>query len=587
MTRSIRAGELEVTLTGDLQGFEATLSTQELQTGLHEVTVTLTAPAPAKPPAVKLGWMLPAIDIGAMWTTAADRRRGLNVDWGQPMTANSTSHAPVICLHSFDGTNRLTFACSDAMTPTKLMAGIVEESAEFTCSVGLLHELHPQIDRYSATIRIDTRPINYAESLGEVSDWWASLPGYAPAPVPDVARLPMYSTWYSFHQNIDTARILDQCRLAKGMGCEAVIVDDGWQTTDSARGYAYCGDWEPVRVPHMKQFVADVQAIGMKFLLWYSVPFVGKHTAAFERFKGKYLYHNDRLGASTLDPRLPEVREYLIGIYERHLREWNLDGFKLDFVDSFHPTEETVGLTGGGRDYDSVYEAADRLLSDVITRLRAIKPDIMVEFRQSYVGPLMRKYGNLFRAGDCPNDAMANRIRTIDIRLLSGNTAAHADMMMWHPGEPTESAALQLLNVLFSVPQVSVLLDRVPADHVAMLRFWLAFWREHRDVLLDGRLLPAHPESLYPHVVARTTEKTIVAIYDDTVADVPANDAGQSFIINATRGSRVVVRLERSLGERTVESRDCRGNVVASERKRLDRGIHELAIPAAGLGTIR
>ena len=24
---------------------------------------------------------------------------------------------------------------------------------------------------------------------------------------------------------------------------ESIIVDDGWQTDDNNRGYAYCGDW--------------------------------------------------------------------------------------------------------------------------------------------------------------------------------------------------------------------------------------------------------------------------------------------------------------------------------------------------------
>ena len=61
--------------------------------------------------------------------------------------------------------------------------------------------------------------------------------------------------------------------------------------------------------------------------------------------------------------------------------------------------------------------------------------------------------------------AGTDRIRTIDVRLLAGNTAVHADMLMWNYAEPVETAALQLLNVLFSVPQVSVRLEAVPAEH--------------------------------------------------------------------------------------------------------------------------
>ena len=28
------------------------------------------------------------------------------------------------------------------------------------------------------------------------------------------------------------------------MGFKAAILDDGWQTDDTNRGYGYCGDWE-------------------------------------------------------------------------------------------------------------------------------------------------------------------------------------------------------------------------------------------------------------------------------------------------------------------------------------------------------
>ena len=169
------------------------------------------------------------------------------------------------------------------------------------------------------------------------------MPGYEPAGVPESARLPMYSTWYSFHQDLDPGRIEEQCRLAKELGCEAVIVDDGWQTTSNERCYAYTGDWEPTpeKVPDMRAYVDRVHALGMKVLLWYSVPFVGRHSKAWERFSGMLLEEIERLGASVLDPRFPELREFLIGTYESALREWDLDGFKLDFVDSFGTSRET------------------------------------------------------------------------------------------------------------------------------------------------------------------------------------------------------------------------------------------------------
>ena len=57
-----------------------------------------------------------------------------------------------------------------------------------------------------------------------------------------------------------------------------MIVDDGWQTLDSKRGYAFTGDWKPERIPEMKRFVDAVHERGMKILLWYAMSLVGERS---------------------------------------------------------------------------------------------------------------------------------------------------------------------------------------------------------------------------------------------------------------------------------------------------------------------
>ncbi len=221
------------------------------------------------------------------------------------------------------------------------------------------------------------------------------------------------------------------------------------------------------------------------------------------------------------------MRQYLIDKYVAALKDWDLDGFKLDFVDQFVPDTSSTAGNAEGRDYASVNEAVDRLLTDVMTALRAVKPDIMIEFRQSYIGPLMRKYGNMFRAGDTPDDALTNRVSTTDIRLLAGNTAVHSDMLMWHKEGSTAAAALQLLNVLFSVPQISVKLDEIPAEQLKMLGFWLKFWRKNRSILLDGQFMPGSPALNYPFITATDKKDQITVVFDaNTVVRTNAGLSG-------------------------------------------------------------
>ena len=440
----VKVGGIEVRLGGEGEGFRGSLTTSTLESGVGLVHLRIESDEAARPPVFRLSWSHPLVSVHGFWHSGAGFDRSLRVDWGKGVYSKATSGAPVGCLYDLEGRNRLTFALSDALNPATFHAGVHEESGEVNCWIRLFDEPLGPLGVYETALMLDTRDLPYHEALSDVSRWWADLPGYEPAGVPETARLPMYSTWYSFHQDLDPGRVEEQCRLAKELGCEAVIVDDGWQTTSNERGYAYTGDWEPApeKVPDMRAHVDRVHALGMKFLLWYSVPFVGLHSRAWHRFSGMLLEEIERLGAGVLDPRFPEVREFLIETYESALREWNLDGFKLDFVDSFGTSRET----GGGRDYDGVPEAVDRLLEETIVRLRRIKPDVMVEFRQSYVGPLMRKYGNMFRAMDCPNDAVENRMHTLDIRLLCGDTATHSDMLTWHARASTQTGTCRQLS---------------------------------------------------------------------------------------------------------------------------------------------
>jgi len=586
----VEAGGREVALSGgEGSGFRGSLSVEKAEAGVELVRVRIAADEAGRPPAFHLSWSRPTAGVHGYWHPGGKHDKGLAVSWSGGFRSKATSSAPVGCLYGLDGTNRLTFALSDALGTVSVKAGVEEESAEIVCSVGFFEAPVAPFAEYEATLRLDSRDVPYYEALAGVGHWWAGMPGYGPAPVPETARLPMYSTWYGFHQDLDPGRVEGQCRLAKELGCEAVIVDDGWQTTSSERGYAHTGDWEPVKekFPDMAAHVGRVHGLGMEYLLWYSVPFVGYESEAYRRFDGRLLNRMDRHSAGVLDPRFPEVREFLISTYEAALRGWDLDGFKLDFVDAFEPPTGQTPELGGGRDYDGVPEAVDRLLTDTMGRLRSIKPDVMIEFRQSYVGPLMRKYGNMFRAGDCPNDAVENRVRTLDIRLLCGDTAAHGDMLMWHPDDSVESAALQVMNVLFGVPQISVLLDEIPPEHLEMLRFWLGLWREHRDVLLDGEIAPLHPDSLYPVVLARTNEKLAAASYTDAVVRLEGGLPPTLLVVNGTLADGVVLGLSEDAGTREIEARDCRGRVAHKENVELMKGLHEIDVPAAGVAFVR
>ena len=579
-----RAAGFDIEVIGDLQGFTLTSQTHKIAAGLEVLELTLRSPQPAVPPQFSLKWAIPSHDVAGHWMTGHGQTKTIHPDWsgGRLQTSMLAREAPVSCLFSSDDRNVLTFAVSDALNTLSVGSGVREEDGLIYNEVVFFGERHEALAEYSVQLRIDRRPVRYEVALHDVGEWWAAMPIHTPAPTPEPARLPIYSTWYNYHQNLDAAELLKDVAVAKQLGYGSIIVDDGWQTLDSNRGYAYTGDWEPARIPDMKGFVAHCHDIGVKVLLWYAVPFMGKNARAAARFKDKSLRFDERLGAYVLDPRYPEVREYLVDTYLRAIRDWQIDGFKLDFIERFVADQDTVLETGNGRDYASVNAAADRLMTDVMTALKRVKPDAMVEFRQAYIGPLIRKYGNMFRASDSPNAYLANRVKTIDLRLLSGNTAVHADMLMWHEREPVETAAFQFLNVLFSVPQLSVKLREIPKDHVAMVKFYTAYWIANRDVLLDAPIEATAPLANYPMVSARTREKQIIALYADMVArvrDVPP----RLDLVNAKHSRGIVIVADKNAGEYGYEVRNCEGRSVARGTVRLGPTPQEIDVPVSGL----
>ena len=569
-----------VTVTLDARAGEAP--------GIEYLDVHVTCAAPTRPRPITVRWEYPVVNVHHRTGSQPQTRL---TGMGRPrVRCSAAREAPVWCMFNYAGDNALTFALADAINTSELSAQHAEETGRLTCRVELLVDPVPPLTSYRTTIRFDRRPLRYEDVLRDVAAWWAAMPQYRPAAVPEHARLPMYSTWYSFHLGITPEAIERQCELAKPMGMDSVIVDDGWQTDDKNRGYAYCGDWEAAasKFPDFRGHVDRVHALGMKYLLWFSVPFVGVHSRAFARFQGKFL-DPDPEGKRqwfTLDPRFPDVREYLIGVYERCLSQFDLDGFKLDFIDSFGTREQTRDAFGDGRDHESVPEAADRLMTDIMARLRALKPNVMVEFRQSYIGPAMRKYGNIFRVGDEPNHAAGNRVGSMVLRALSGDTAIHCDMVMWHPDDTVESAAMQLLHALFTVPQISVPLDAVPAAHVAMIRRYLAFWREHRDVLLDGRIHALQPQHAYTAVVSETKTKVAAAAYADGFVPLPTVGDRTLLLVNGTLGGRVVIETPGDLGRRRVRVWSCTGACVQDREIPLGAGLHALAIPPAGTAEV-
>ena len=571
---------LDFKITGGNEGAKIDVKQTE-KDGFLYVDVNITFQKEETPLLTNFECHVPTINNYSVWAPLFKGTRHLCPSWGRTIAESRLAVGmPVIQMISKKDQNSLCFASSDTKSPTKISVGAREHDAQTGVYISLFTSLMAPIKEYKATWRFDMRPIPYYDALYDVVAWWEKDFGLTSSYVPDAARMPMDSLWYSFHQKLNVDDIIEECRLAKPLGMDTVIIDDGWQTEDSSGGYAYCGDWEVAKskMGDMKELVDRLHEIGIKVMLWYSIPFVGIYSKKYHEFKDMLLnpWHNNT--AFALDPRYKKVRDYLVKNYVDAINNWGLDGLKLDFIDFFALTDEAV-KPDERRDYISLEDAIDALMTEVNQKLTAINPEILIEFRQRYVGPYIRKYGNMLRVTDCPNDSLSNRRGIIDLRFTSGTTAIHSDMVMWNANEPVEHAALQLASVVYSVPQVSVKLNQLPADHVQMIKHYLGFWRANRDVLLDGKLTAEEPWANYSAARSTLGDKEVISAYSNQFVECKV---ANSTLINCTNADSLIVKGCKGRNYNIV---DCLGNKVGEGV--IDSDLFEVKVPLCGILTAK
>ena len=591
LVKSVQVGDVTVSCD-DARGWSFSASCAA-ENGAEVVTVDLSSPVETQPPKFDVDFKFSGADVHHVWSTDFSRR-DMTV-WpslwpeGKKYVSQLAREAPLLSAVNANDRAKLTMATSEAFNKVIMRMFVHERTCNVSCGFTYFTELAAPASSYRVKIRIDRRERFWADSVREASDWVGSAAGFRPAPVPEAAFDPLYSSWYAYLQDVHDKPLEEEARLAASLGMKTMILDDGWQKEKSVSFYSAVGDWMPVksRFPDMKAHVDAVHNAGLKYMLWLSVPYIGDETEIWKRFEKKLLTIPGGKGpgrVGVLDPRFPDVREYLLQTYERVIRDWGFDGVKLDFIDCFvlGGKDRAEAENYAGRDIKSLPVAVDVLMKEVNRRLRKINPDVLIEFRQRYMGPAIRQYGNMIRAADCPADMASNRRRICNLRLTSGSTAVHGDMLVWSADETPEGAALPILSSLFGVIQYSMVLQTIPERHREVVRHWLRFSQEHRDALMRGDFRPHQPHAGFPLVEAENASERIAAVYvAGTMAATGALDK-PVYLINATGEKSLVAELPAAAN---VEYFDTFG--VKTGSAKVGAGLQRLDIPASGYALIK
>ena len=517
------------------------------------------------------------------WDSRCAIARDLAPHWDDVFTSMISRNSPVSCYFDGAGRNSYCWALSECKKLMRLKNGIDDQFGNLTLQFSFGTRQYTNQVHTKIVLRIDKRPVTMRQAVADVHSWWEKDWGLTPLQVPSTAKDPLYSFWYSYHKEVDEKTVEEKCRWAKDLGFDICIVDDGWQADELVHGYFRCGDWVPApsKITDMAAHVKRVHDIGMKYILWYAVPLMGHESDHFDHFKNMLLRDEPGLHAAILDPRYKEAREFMINTYKKALLEWNLDGFKLDFVDTWCDTPDNAPYNEN-MDIPALQDAVDACMTGIVEELLKIKPDVLLEFRQSYVGPHMKRFGNMFRVGDCAGNYLRNRSSILDLRMMMGDQAVHSDMLMMCPYEKVENNAIQIVSCMFGVLQYSGRMEEMTKELAEMSVFWLNFMKDHKDLLLEGKLEAYEPHLVYTWAKSTLDNECALGVYaiDKCVRPEPVDTI---YLANGCSGNRVLVELE---GDYDVKVVDCRGRVQSQGRQTFS-GITVLPIPSGGLAVLK
>ena len=561
--------------------------------GVGYVKVSMTAPKPTRRPQVEVAFRkADAGDIRTLWRSSLGcrprDRAGMLPYTGHASFASS--YAYQMPLYAFLDANDgcvLTLAASESKDRVLFRGGTEEGPnsilATFTFNAS---DAETPADAWEVTVRCDARRLAADRAIPAAAAWMRRADPSPDYPVPDAAFEPIYQTWCAYHREITDAIVEREADEALKLGLGTVLIDDGWQAP-RVNGHFY-GEGLPVP-RYTDDFAAHVRRLhekGLKVALWFPMTIFTDDCSIADSFRPQTLYRTS-WGPYVWDPRFGDLREYLLGRLETAVRDWKVDGLKLDYGDSWGIDYvdkwklAPLGKDLAGRDRADVSDAAQAFVNEMRRRLTAINPDVTIEFRQMYMGIGMLKGCTQMRVQDCPGSQRDIRNGIASLRLTSGPTAVMTDPVQWGRDESDVQVAESILSSIFSVGQYSVRLVDTKPSHKRLLAHWVRFQNDHRAALQHGDFRVQGLTYDAPVLIGETAEERIVGVYvPGFVAACGAPDR-RVIVLNGTGGDAVTVRFDAA----------CTGTRYNPFGEKLDEvvlpaGLSELSLPRGGYAVI-
>lgn len=400
----------------------------------------------------------------------------------------------------------------------------------------------------------------------------------------DAAWDATWCTWTAFSSaTMNTENVLANARHARDLGIKTIILDDGWfgpGLDDDGDQPLNIGDYypDPAKFPDLPKLVRDMQALGMRVLLWHAPLCVANTSQVYPRmqqylmrFNGREFYSSNDL--AQLCPANPHVRAYVYDEIDRMLRTYGVDGFKLDLFNCLPPGR--CECATHEHDIADSVQAVAELLSGIWERVRRHNPNALVELKQDYGNTQFAQYGTMVRAGDTAYDADTNARRCFYTQAVA--QCVHNDYLVTSVHtDPDAMALLMIRSLTAGVPTFGLDLDRIGPALRGVIGWWLAFYDRHRAIFQTPREPQNNDLSVWEG--GKEDVRWVSAIF--TAASVTIPDARRVYVLNGTSRNSLFVGIKRPMHCRVVRQNDHEGLEKTWHRM---IGSAELSIPSGAV----
>lgn len=328
---------------------------------------------------------------------------------------------------------------------------------------------------------------------------------------------PMWCSWTDWDSaEVNETIVLDNVEEGVKLGIKNYIVDDGWFGLGldcDEKLKLNIGDWESdtTKFPDVKELSHKIREKGGKSIIWcapHAIGDVAKVREARKRHlmvnaEGKLVYTSN--GFHVLCMRNPQAREIMADICVRLAKEYDTDGAKYDLYNCV--PDVACCCKEHEHDTDSMVVALQKTMELIWQKVRAVKPNYMVELKQNYGGSRLATYGTMMRAGDTPYCPEGNFLRTAYIQSYTPYAANDYQTITNY--DTLESAAKVIIKMLaVGIPTYSMdllALEEEKKQLIAFLNEWYIenivekenFKRTAMDGMLDVWYSKGEQERLY------------------------------------------------------------------------------------------